>query len=87
MMTGANTNSAVANVGLPTDRPTGLPLKIFINYRHEDMPFAAMTLYRELRGRFGQENIFFDEGSLRPGMRFPEEIRSHLTDAAARSSR
>ena len=81
-MTGANTNSAVANVGLPTDRPTGLPLKIFINYRHEDMPFAAMTLYRELRGRFGQENIFFDEGSLRPGMRFPEEIRSHLTDAA-----
>ena len=29
------------------------PLRIFINYRHEDMPFAASTLYRELRGRFG----------------------------------
>src|SRR5436189_5926442 len=44
------------------------------------MPFAAMTLYRELRRRFGGENIFFDQGTLRPGMRFPEEIRSHLTD-------
>jgi len=22
------------------------PLRIFINYRHEDMPFAASTLYR-----------------------------------------
>jgi hypothetical protein len=46
------------------------------------MPFAAMTLYRELRGRFGKENIFFDEGTLRPGMRFPEEIKSHLADGA-----
>jgi SIR2-like domain/TIR domain len=54
-------------------------LKIFINYRHDDVPFAASALYRELRRSFGQENIFFDEGALRPGMRFPEEIRSHLT--------
>src|SRR5215469_15437003 len=60
----------------------GPGLKIFINYRHEDVPFAAMLLYRELRGRFGSENIFFDEGTLQPGMRFPEEIRSHLTDAS-----
>ena len=67
---------------LAAEGPAGLPLKIFINYRHEDMPFAAMTLYRELRGRFGKENIFFDEGTLRPGMRFPEEIKSHLTDGA-----
>ena len=62
--------------------PAGLPLKIFINYRHEDMPFAAWTLYRELKGRFGKENIFFDEGTLRPGMRFPEEIKSHLAGGA-----
>jgi len=67
---------------LPAAVPAGPALKIFINYRHEDMPFAATTLYRELRGRFGPENIFFDQGSLRPGMRFPEEIRSHLTDSA-----
>ena len=42
------------------------------------MPFAASTLYRELKGQFGKENIFFDEGTLRPGMRFLEEIKSHL---------
>lgn len=82
-MTDVSTSDSVQPAdGLLADGPAGLPLKIFINYRHQDMPFAAMTLYRELRGRFGQENIFFDEGSLRPGMRFPEEIRSHLTDGA-----
>jgi hypothetical protein len=36
--------------------------RIFINPRHEDMPFAASTLYRELKGRFGAESIFFDSG-------------------------
>jgi SIR2-like domain/TIR domain len=82
-MTDVNTSdSAQPAGGLFADGPAAGPLKIFISWRHEDMPFAAMTLYRELRGRFGQENIFFDERSLRPGMRFPEEIRSHLTDGA-----
>jgi hypothetical protein len=54
-------------------------IKIFISYRHEDIPFAAMALYRELKERFGRENIFFDEGRLLPGMSFLEEIRSHST--------
>jgi hypothetical protein len=75
-------DSARSVGGLPAEGPPGLPLKIFINYRHEDMPFAAMMLYRELKERFGEENIFFDEGTLQPGMRFLEEIRSHLTDGA-----
>ena len=80
-MTSVNTNDTAPSAGgMLAGGSAEQPLKIFISYRHEDMPFAAMTLYRELRGRFGQENIFFDEGSLRPGMRFPEEIRSHLTD-------
>lgn len=57
-------------------------LKIFINYRHEDMPFAASALYRELRHRFGAENIFFDGGTLRPGMEFQDEIEAHLNGAA-----
>ena len=68
--------------GLSAGGKAGLPLKIFINYRHEDIPFAAWTLYRELKGRFGQENIFFDEGTLRPGMRFLEEIKLHLAGTA-----
>jgi len=75
-------DSARSVGGLPVEGAPGLPLKIFINYRHEDMPFAAMMLYRELKERFGKENIFFDEGTLQPGMRFLEEIRSHLTDGA-----
>jgi hypothetical protein len=81
-MAGADTTGPARTAdSLPTDGQAGPLLKIFINYRHEDMPFAAMMLYRELRERFGGENIFFDEGTLRPGMRFPEEIRSHLTDS------
>src|SRR5215469_9120517 len=68
-----------AHPGLPASGQAEQPLKIFINYRHEDVPFAAMTVYRELRGPFGAENIFFDHGTLRPGMRFPAEIRSSLT--------
>jgi len=63
--------------------PAAPALKIFINYRHEDMPFAALTLYRELKGRFGAENIFFDGGTLRPGMEFLEEIKSHLSAGTA----
>jgi hypothetical protein len=54
------------------------PLKVFINYRHEDMPFAATFLYRALQGPFGAENIFFDQGTLEPGMPFLAEIKSHL---------
>lgn len=66
----------------PGEGRAGLPLKIFLNYRHEDMPFAASALYRELRGSFGAENIFFDGGTLRPGMPFLEEIKSHLSGSS-----
>jgi hypothetical protein len=62
-----------------TDTPS---LRIFINYRHEDMPFAASALYRELRARFGSEDIFFDAGTLRPGMQFLDTITSQLTGTA-----
>ena len=64
------------------DAPPRPPLRIFINYRHEDVPFAASALYRELKGRFGAENIFFDAGTLRPGMEFLEEITSRLSGTA-----
>lgn len=63
--------------------PAVPPLKIFINYRHDDIPFAAWTLYRELKGRFGEENIFFDQGTLQPGMQFLQEIKSHLEGTGA----
>jgi hypothetical protein len=68
--------------GLPAKALTTSPLMIFINYRHEDMPFAATMLYQVLQGAFGKENIFFDEGTLRPGMPFLEEIKLHLAGTA-----
>src|SRR5580704_5083309 len=69
--------------GTETDVADGrAPLRIFVNYRHEDVPFAASALYRELKGRFGAEKIFFDAGTLRPGMQFLEAITSHLSSTA-----
>ena len=66
--------------GFPAEAPATPPLRVFINYRHEDMPFAATMLYQELQKSFGKENIFFDEGTLRPGMRFLEEIKQLLKE-------
>jgi hypothetical protein len=75
-------SSAQPTGGLSDEDQAESPLRIFVNYRHEDMPFAASTLYRELKGPFGKENIFFDGGTLRPGMQFLEEIKSHLGGTA-----
>ena len=58
--------------------PDKSPLKIFINYRHDDTKGTAWALYFKLEERFGAENVFFDNGTLQPGMRWPTEIRSHL---------
>lgn len=54
------------------------PVKIFINYRHEDTQGTAWALFMKLEERYGADNVFFDNGALRPGMRWEEEIRSHL---------
>ena len=49
-MGGVNTSDSAQPVGdVPADGPAKVPLRIFINYRHEDIPFAAMMLYRELK--------------------------------------
>jgi hypothetical protein len=59
---------------------SGQPRRI---YRHDGTPFAASALYRELPRSFGQENIVFDEGTLRPGVRFLEDIKC-LTEGSCR---
>jgi len=64
--------------GAPIDGRTGPLLKVFVNYRHEDAQGTAWALYMKLEERFGTENVFFDNGSLRPGMRWFDEIKSHL---------
>jgi hypothetical protein len=72
-----------AGGGAPVDGRAGPSLKVFVNYRHEDTQAAAWALYMKLTERFGAENVFFDMGSLRPGMRWFEEIRSHLAHSGA----
>jgi hypothetical protein len=66
--------------GVPGVRPEESPVKVFINYRHEDTQGTAWALYMKLEAHFGAENVFFDNGALRPGMRWETEIRSHLAD-------
>lgn len=63
--------------------PAGVSLKIFINYRHEDTHGTAWALYWRLQERFGAANVFFDNGTLRPGMHWLEEIKSHLASGGA----
>lgn len=82
-VTDVDTSGVIAQAGNPGEvEPAAPGLKIFINYRHEDMPFAALMLYQELESRFGADNIFFDGGSLRPGMDWLEEIKLHLIGMA-----
>jgi SIR2-like domain/TIR domain len=63
---------------MPADGSAGRPLKIFINYRHVDTQGTAWAIYMKLEQHFGQDSIFFDRGTLQPGMRWFDEIESHL---------
>lgn len=65
------------------DEHGGRSLKVVINYRREDTQGTAWALYIKLEERFGAENVFFDNGTLQPGMRWFEEIKSRLADADA----
>jgi TIR domain/SIR2-like domain len=68
--------------GVPGDGQAGLALKVFLNYRREDTHPTAWALYMKLEERFGAENVFFDNSSLQPGMRWSDEIKSQLADSA-----
>lgn len=67
---------------MSADASSGRPLKVFINYRHADTQGTAWALYMKLEERFGRENVFFDHGTLQPGMRWFDEIESHLAACA-----
>ena len=61
--------------GVVSVRAAGL--KVFINYRRDDVPGVALLLQRELAARFGADNVFFDLKSIQPGRRWLEETRTH----------
>jgi len=54
---------------------------VFVNYRHEDTQGTAWALVFQLEARFGPENVFFDNGTLRPGMQWFDEIKAHASSA------
>jgi hypothetical protein len=50
---------------------------IFINYRKVESSGWARSLYDRLANRFGAENVFLDQVSLEPGMKWLQSLRSH----------
>lgn len=56
--------------------------RFFINYRHEDSWGTASHLYRKLAMRFGAENVFYDNATLRYGEDWTKEISSSVERAA-----
>lgn len=81
---GGDTSDPERGGGGPSvDKSAAVPLKVFISYRHEDTQITAWMLYSRLEERFGATNVFFDQGTLRPGMRWFAEIKSHLAGAHA----
>jgi hypothetical protein len=51
-------------------------LRIFINYRRDDVASEAVLIHERLAARFGDENVFLDVASLKPGMRWLEQIKA-----------
>lgn len=54
---------------------------VFVNYRVRDEPLAAAAIYRELVGRFGEDQVFRDTDSLRPAEHYPDAIRRALRES------
>src|ERR1700719_968491 len=62
---------------------SGTPLKVFINYRHDDTDAAALLLYERLASYFGVENVFLDVKSIELGTKWLDEIKSQGARGAA----
>ena len=55
--------------------------RFFISYRRADREgtFLAHNLCRELRARYGKENVFLDVDSRSPGIPFPTKVQNAIT--------
>jgi hypothetical protein len=76
-------DSREAGGGIPADLAAPPPLKVFISYRHAEMPGTAWALYLGLKDRYGAGNVFLDNSTLHGGMQWLDEIKSHVTSAGA----
>ena len=55
-------------------------MKIFINYRREDVANIAFTISNSLKSEFGAANVFFDREKIPLDSSFPKEIDKALDD-------
>lgn len=65
-----------------TDRAEPLERRVFINYRTHDTAHAAGRLAEELMRQFGDERVFIDVVSMKPGVDF----RADIAHAIARTA-
>jgi hypothetical protein len=56
---------------------------VFINYRKAESSGWAHLLYDRLAAEFGAENVFLDQVTLEPGMKWLQDIRSRSATCAA----
>jgi len=59
------------------------PVKVFINYRHDDTEETAARLYERLAGHFGAENVFLDGKTMGAGVEWLEAIKEHGAHSGA----
>jgi hypothetical protein len=64
----------------PVEEP---PQGVFISYRQRgDCRFMAASVHYAFKQHFGPERVFFDINSMRPGARYPDELRRALARSA-----
>lgn len=56
---------------------------VFISYRREEAAGWARLLYQTLAAEFGAENVFLDQVTLEPGVRWLQSIRSSSSGCTA----
>ena len=65
------------------EQPSDAPVTVFINYRRAEASGWARSLYERLAAEFGKENVFYDQVTLEPGMKWLQGIRSRSSSCAA----
>jgi hypothetical protein len=57
--------------------------RIFISYRRSDSAGYAGRLYDTLKNYFGENKLFFDVDTIKPGVNFEQKIKTELDNSGA----
>lgn len=66
-----------------TEKLPASPKRIFISYRRSDSAGYAGRIYDYLKNYFGDERIFFDVDTIKPGTNFEQRINAELDNSDA----